>query len=202
MNKGVRKAKGDYLLFLNSGDVFYDSTVLERVFSNGLQSDIVSGQSINMTTGEPLRRYDSNIVMQLYRDSINHQSTFIRRQLLEEIIYDESLKIVSDWKFWLEAIIIRGCSFEVLDIDISRQDMNGISSGEKNHALLCAERERVLKELFPARVLDLFEEFKSLSEQPINRNMDFLSENHPRIAVGIRKLISFITIVARKGKAS
>ena len=46
MNKGIGHARGDYLLFLNSGDYLNDAEVLARVFNRPLQEDIIYGDII------------------------------------------------------------------------------------------------------------------------------------------------------------
>lgn len=43
MNKGLNLAKGEYCLFLNSGDSLYDSDVLQVLFSQSFTEDIISG---------------------------------------------------------------------------------------------------------------------------------------------------------------
>ena len=200
MNKGAAKATGEFLLFLNSGDVLYDNTVLERIHSIGLHSDIVSGQAVRMDNGELLRTYDKDILMQLFNKTINHQATFIRRSLFDEIKFDERLKIVSDWKFWLEAIVLRRCSFEVLDFPIARQDVTGISLSEKNKGQHYDERKQVLDELLPPRVIDTLEDYQSLRSQSTVRNLQYLEERHPRIFALIKKSISFVTLVCQRIK--
>lgn len=129
MNKGIKHAKGVFLIFMNSGDVFYDENVLANIANLKLDADIISGQVVRMDNGKLIREYDGNdLLMQLYKDTISHQGSFIRRSLFYNSAYDESLKVVSDWKFWVEKIIYEGCKIEVVSLIIAKQDMIGIST--------------------------------------------------------------------------
>lgn len=159
MNKGIARAKGDYLLFLNSGDALYDENVLQTIDDIHSSADIITGQAIRMDTNELLRQYDKNLLIQLYLDTLNHQATFIKRELFKDTCYDESLKIVSDWKFWMEAILWKRASVDVVDIVIARQDMNGISGGNivQNVTLQQWEREKVIDEIIPEALKDVLQ---------------------------------------------
>ena len=87
-----------------------------------------------------------------YTGSLNHPSSYIRKTLFEKYgRYDESLKIVSDWKWFLQAIILGGEKPVYVAMDVTLFDMNGIS--EKNKALDKTERRRVLNELIPSTIL-------------------------------------------------
>ena len=87
-----------------------------------------------------------------YTGSLNHPSTYIRKSLFEKYgRYDENLKIVSDWKWFVQAVIFGGEKPAYADIDVTLFDMNGIS--EKNKALDRTERRRVLNELIPSTIL-------------------------------------------------
>lgn len=152
MNKGVRMSTGEYLLFLNSGDKLYDSTIVETMLPE-LQSgdDLVTGKMLYSGKGRYSQADDPISLLYLYRGSLPHDATFIRRQLLIDTPYDESLRISSDWKFFVQVIVQQGCTYRIVDHVVSEFDTHGISA--TNRELCKLEREKVLKELFPPRIL-------------------------------------------------
>ncbi len=149
MNKGLRQAKGDYVNFMNSGDSFYSSDVLEKIFSLGIETDIITGTHI----GSPHPNIGKNGVTMydLCTGAIDHQASFIKREVALRHPYDEKYKIVSDWKFFIEALIIDNCSFFYTDTIVVNVDMSG--SSNSNKVLNNQEREAVLNELPPERIL-------------------------------------------------
>jgi hypothetical protein len=87
-----------------------------------------------------------------YIGTLNHSPAYIRKDLFDKYgKYDESLKIVSDWKWYLQAIILGEERPVYTDIDVTLFEMNGIS--ETNKELDKAERKRVLKELINPSIL-------------------------------------------------
>ena len=150
MNKGIVKATGDYCIFMNSGDVFYDDKVIERVLPYLDGTAIINGD-----TSYPSGRYDvspDDVSLSFFMNStIIHQSTFIRTDLLKNNNYDENYRIVSDWKFWIEELIVKGVSYKSIHLPISVFDENGI--GSTNLELHDNEMVKVLEELFPKMVL-------------------------------------------------
>jgi len=91
--------------------------------------------------------------------SINHPSSYIKRSLFESIgLYDESLKIIGDWKWFIQAVVFGEVEPVYVDIDVAIFAMGGISSThmvEKDE-----EGERVLAELVPANILADYYFFK------------------------------------------
>ena len=161
MNKGVVHASGEYCIFMNSGDSFFDSNTLEKVFSTNLLDDIIVGDAVSYKTGEVVdpRPVDEISLYHLYSGSIPHQGAFIKTKLLLERPYDENLKIVSDWKFFLQAIVLNNCSFRYLDFVVAKYDLNGISSRCQKE--LDDEKEKVLKSILPPRILYDYKMMKS-----------------------------------------
>ena len=96
--------------------------------------------------------YTEYSLRQFYSSTLNHDCAYIRKDLFEEYgLYDENLKIVSDWKWYLQAIGLGRVRPEYVDIDVTIFDDGGIS--ETNLALRNAERRQVLEELLPPAVL-------------------------------------------------
>lgn len=160
MNKGVAQVHGEYCIFLNSGDTFYDNCVLERLANNNVVEDIVvgkilsdKGQAIFNPPQRPISLY------YLYSGTVPHQSSFIKTDLLRQYPYDENLKIVSDWKFFVQAIVLHNCSVRYIDEIIAQFDTNGVSTA--NPDKMWKEKEQVLAELFPPRVLADYQHMKA-----------------------------------------
>jgi glycosyltransferase involved in cell wall biosynthesis len=149
MNKGLIQAKGDYINFMNSGDCFHASNVLDRIFSLDTSADIITGSHIG--SPHPNVGPQGVTMYSLITGAIDHQASFIRREVALRHPYDEKYKIVSDWKFFIQALVFDNCSFFYTDTIVVDVDMTGISN--TNITLDHQERESVLKELFPERIL-------------------------------------------------
>ena len=198
MNKGIVHAHGEYLLFLNSGDALYDKNVFKKVYDTHSNADIITGQVIRMDNNELLRQYRSSILQQLYLDTLNHQGTFIRKNLFNDNLYDENLKIVSDWKFWIDAIIRKNASVDVMDVIVARQDVSGISSGNnlKGVDIQRKEREIVLGAFFPSLVRKELDEYVMMLESPYTIYSTNLKKNRVLYAIGWR-ILRFLTKFVR-----
>lgn len=159
MNKGTRRANGDYLLFLNSGDLLHDADVISSAVSYLDGSDFIVGKNFFPAFGTKSEIEYPLTMKRFYTGSIPHQSTFIKRQLLVDNPYDEKYRIVSDWKFFLESIIFRNASYKLIDFIVADFDVDGVSTS--NRALGDDERKQVWNELLPERVLLDYVEFVS-----------------------------------------
>ena len=161
MNKGVRHAHGDYCLFLNSGDSFYDKHVLNKNLLSDNKSDIVVGKLVSDSDGRELFSPPSDDISMyyFYTSTLPHQASFIKTKLLKQYPYDESLKIVSDWKFFVDMIIIHQCSVRFVDIKIAKFDMNGVSTSDTQKTW--EEKYSVLQRMLPYRVLIDYKRMKS-----------------------------------------
>ena len=168
MNKGIGMASGEYLEFLNSGDCLAAQDVVERMLKALLNANSLSEhseESVPILYGNMLKDMpDGRIVrdrcfagqditfLGFYTGTLNHSPAWIRRDLFDKYgLYDESLRIVSDWKWYLCAIVFGGEKPTYTDIDVTLFDMTGIS--ETNKDLTTAERKMVLDELIPDKIL-------------------------------------------------
>ena len=157
----------DYVQILNSGDILAAPDVTERMISvlNSLNLNslnitenvpILYGNMIkkDYTTGRILgkSRETEYSLRQYFSSTMNHDCCYFRRDLFETYgLYDENLKIVSDWKWFLQAIGLGYVKPVYVDIDVTIFDCSGIS--ETNLALRDQERRQVLKELLPPAIL-------------------------------------------------
>ena len=155
MNKGIRKAQGEYLNFMNSGDCFYDSKRLELIDNNHFETDIIIGSDYyyNPATGQG---FTSNLpprlsMYSLYKGSFPHQSSFFRKELFKGCLYDEHLRMVSDWKFFIQKIIFEDCSVSFFRDKVCLRDCDdGICAIYPD--VLKNEMDHLLDEFLPRRI--------------------------------------------------
>lgn len=151
MNKGLKLATGDYVLFANSGDylanehVFQD--VAEAIQNESALPDLVYGNYRESSDGVLLKEipcYSHNRVW--YGMFASHQSIFYRLGMLRDngISFDESYRIAADYKMTMESVQ-HSSTFLKLPFCISVFDISGVSCQNQNLGLL--EADRVRKEL-------------------------------------------------------
>lgn len=143
MNKGLDKASGDYLIFMNAGDVFADADILELIaeqiethpdflYGDALETD--SGGHIYYKKARPYTKMSGGMVT-------HHQSMIYKRELVSTLRYDTSYKLAADYGFTLKAIDkarrVTYCPFPICIFE-----QGGIS---QRHAKLARTEERTIK---------------------------------------------------------
>lgn len=182
MNKGIKAATGEYLLFLNSGDYLYSNMTLQENERNIADYDLVYF-NIELTDGKSSRivSYPEKLSFSyFYLGTICHQSTLIKKTLFEIVgLYDENLKLVSDWKFFILALFRFNCSYVKVDTIFVTYDLDGISSDLANEKVLEKERKYVLNSDFIGYIEDmnqLFELKKIVSNLRESRKIIWLAK--------------------------
>lgn len=167
MNKGTGYASGRYLLFLNSGDVFAADDCLEKVVPRLRDKDFYTGYELSEKGRRGLKSI-TNLYLDYFLtvDSLPHQATFIRKEtLLKFGLYDTKCTIVSDWWFCFKALVKGNATIELLDTDICRHDLQGISHTRADIAL--QERIQLLKEEKLPFIVRIFYSFYRLRHRLI-----------------------------------
>ncbi len=189
-NKGLSKATGDYVMFLNSGDKLSDSNTFQSVspFLDG--TDIIYGDlKIVETKKNWVKKYNEKLTFGYFLgDTLPHQGSFIRRTMFDKTGFlDETLEICSDWKFFLEAVCRYNASTYYLDFVVSEYDYTGISSRDENKNKVEREKQAILKKEFP-RFYEEYLEFLELKiKYPPLANSRFV-----KTYLNIRKLFGQI----------
>lgn len=168
MNKGLAMAHGDYVQILNSGDMLASDRVVECVEDAALSAGfphIIYGNMIKVfPDGSVLcdRGFAGQKITMLgmYGGTLNHDSTFVRRELFEKYgRYDESLKICSDWEWFFKAVVSGGEVPVYVDVDMTLFKMDGISEDKSMAGVISEERNAVMRRMLPPAVLEDYENY-------------------------------------------
>ena len=191
MNKGIDKASGEYINFMNSGDCYYDREVLMKIANSGLDTDMIIGKDYwyNPKTGK-----DFSTILPLklemftfYKGSLPHQSTFFKRVLFREDKYDETLKVVSDWKFYIHSIINKGCSVSYFNNIICRKDPeDGV--GYSQAELAKSEKEFFIASFLPIGIQQHYDILTKLDASTYYKLLTIIEKP---------KLLRWLTIVIK-----
>lgn len=161
MNKGIKAATGEYLLFMNSGDVLIDDVNILNICSEKLIEDIVAFDCYlekNSTIIGKRTHVEKPTLFYVYKNGFKHQSTFIKRDLFEKIgLYNENYKIAGDYEFWIRCFLESSTTSKGYPIPIAIFQLNGISQnggwGE--------EHQLIEQELLPHLMTD-FKQYQQL----------------------------------------
>ena len=101
MNKGLELATGDYVIFMNSGDEFYDAETVAAVFATEPDADIYYGEtemidSNGQSLGQRRHKAPAQLTWRSFKFgmSVSHQAIYIKQDLLEP--YDDKYELSAD----------------------------------------------------------------------------------------------------------
>lgn len=189
MNKGIRMATGEYIEILNSADVLAGADVCVRMLTHlqGLRGGKAEGQKgreVEILYGNMIKQWPDGrtycdrcesgglTMFSFYHGTLNHDPAYIKKSLFDKFgYYDESLKIVSDWAWYLRAIPLGGVEPIYVNIDVTIFDMTGVS--ESNTKLWPIERRPVLEREVPRMILADYDKYAADM-----RMMDRIRKHH------------------------
>ena len=154
MNKGIKYSTGDFVYFLNSGDVLLNPSILSKIKLEELKerNAIIYGNVVvaygNIEALEKPRPF-FNSKMKFKGIGICHQSMFFPGELIRNEKYDLSYKIAADYDL-VYRLWRKGTEFLYKDITIAKYDWGkGISSN-------------------PYKLLDVYRENARVCHQQLN----------------------------------
>lgn len=103
MNKGLERATGKYIIFMNAGDQFASTDILQKISDmTGTKTyDLIYGDSLEETENG-IRRKPAKAAETIIRGLFtHHQAIFYNRKSLEKLRYDTSYKIAADYDLTL-----------------------------------------------------------------------------------------------------
>lgn len=148
MNKGLKLATGDYVLFMNSGDEIYASDTVQKIFATEAGADIYYGETeIINSQGESMgqRRHKSpdqftwrgfNLGM-----SISHQAIYIKRSLITP--YDDRYQLSADID-WIIRAAKKADKIVNTHMYVAKYLFGGMS--KKKHKQSLTERFHIMRE--------------------------------------------------------
>lgn len=127
MNKGILASNGEWVIFMNAGDYFFDEYVLEKVSSyTNLDVDILYG-NVRYTAFDLYKDEKAeDLAVLKYRMAFCHQSSLVRRTYISERLFEERYKVSADYDFFLSSYR-RKVPMQYIDILIAVYDRAGVS---------------------------------------------------------------------------
>lgn len=156
MNKGVKVATGEYCIFMNSGDLFASLDVVEKSLPYLDGTDFVYSDMI-LYYPESNKKQLSVMPEKITGThcttyTLPHQSTFIRTYIQKRNLYKEFYKIVGDYAFFVEELIMKGASTKKIPDYIGMFYMDGVSI--INEEETCRERIAAFENCIPKIIVD------------------------------------------------
>ncbi len=156
MNKGIKKASGDYCQILNSGDWLFDVDTVQNEKNAAHTEDIVYFDPIfvfkNSTQKVAMPDKISHFFF-LSGRTLNHQNELIKTSLQKACLYSENYKIFSDNEFNIKNILFNKVSTKHFSRTIAYYEgSEGISSTQLE--LLENEREKGMESFFDREIID------------------------------------------------
>ncbi len=151
LNYGIKISKGEYIVILHSGDLFYNNNTLNKMSENIKKIDAISG-NILYKKGNKVVRFWNYKIKKLNKFSafkVAHTSLVVKRLIVEQIKgYDSQYNISSDTDFILKLSLVKKLRFKYLNEIFVIMESGGLSNSYKNSITKIFQDFKIYKKFF------------------------------------------------------
>lgn len=153
MNKALNLFSGQWINFMNCGDVFVSDEILSSVAkvlsssSEGIVSGNVRIVDLSGKSTGKKHPYSGTCYRELIKyNCVAHQATFVHTNAVRTIgVFESKYKIHGDYDYWIRAMVLN-IKIKYLNIDIANFCNDGISSNRNLVPVAIRERFSILEE--------------------------------------------------------
>lgn len=178
MNQASAKAAGEFVLFLNCGDVLADDRVLERVAAvidskqaAGQKRFVLYGDTLSEKTNVTIASAPKITGFICYRNIPCHQSCFYSTELCREKPYDLQYKIRADYDHFLWCFYRGGAEFIHMDFSVSSYEGGGYSESRENIERDKQEHRQITSAYMGGAELFKYRAMMALTLAPLRKRM-------------------------------
>ena len=168
MNKAVSYASGDYVIFMNCGDAFYDNDVLKKTaeyMSDNPDKKIYYGDAFFCNAKQIISQPKEITESICYRHMPNHQSCFFERKLWDDDGFDIKYKIRADYDFFLRSYFVKNIRPAYLGITVASYEGGGFS--ESNQKRDKEEHREIVVKYMGEKKANHYRRIMRLTLQPL-----------------------------------
>jgi len=154
----------NYVLFLNSGDQLTDDFVKQFTIDDIRGFDLIFSDTILLESKKLVPSPHSLDFSYFIGKTINHQSIFLRSEILKRHLFKTEFSIVADWIQLFEIMRTETVKTKKLDYPISIYEGGGIS--EKQNELRVTQRKVYLESIYTSWELDSLKILARIRQRP------------------------------------
>ena len=160
MNKGLNKAEGEYVIFMNSGDSFIEDVLTETFIQQMGSADIYYGDVIVQVEekSSSIKQTSSLDFLYMLGKTICHQSVFMKTTLCKKYSFteDKDYSITGDWIQLFSMLKLEKLVVSYLNQPICIY--NGEGQSEQFKELRQQQRNKYLEQFYSHWELNQFKE--------------------------------------------
>jgi glycosyltransferase involved in cell wall biosynthesis len=151
MNKGISLASGEWINFMNAGDIFYCKKTIEDIFNKKPFANIIYGDVETVYNDYSIIHKAGNIKKITQKMQFSHQSAFIKRNFHTKKYYDINFSLSSDFKNIVEWYIEDQNNFQYIPLVVSSVNVRGASSLYEYES--ASQRYIIIKQLMKLNII-------------------------------------------------
>lgn len=194
MNQATKEARGEYFLFLNCGDYFYQDEVLGKAAkviadysAKEISKTIFYGDTFNEANNSYVPMPKEINAFSCYRHMPCHQAMLYHRSLFTERQYDLTYRIRGDYEHFLWSFFVQGVRPVYLGFAVAVYEGGGYSESEENRVRDKQEHKEITEKYIPKIQLLRFRLIMLLTLAPLRKKL----ANSPKVSHIYNKMKGF-----------